>query len=208
MLVGGIASTALGQETLESGVCQERPVGFRADIRPPDSWEEAWEAEWPEASDALASWRSNNFELLQRLWRAWYTSLKDLKHQAPYSDMPASALYLHLASLTESPFQASASIPAGRGPSWAHETPVEAMKQAYAESHSSLPLDDWAAAVRTGMRLLENLDLPHVHVIQPGDTVYGIARKHDVSPHCIAAKNNVWDDLQPGTGLLIPDLHR
>ena len=32
----------------------------------------------------------------------------------------------------------------------------------------TIVLDEWAKAMRTGMRLMENLDLPRVHVVQPG----------------------------------------
>ena len=31
--------------------CEIRPVPFREDIRPPDAWEMAWEAAWPDASE-------------------------------------------------------------------------------------------------------------------------------------------------------------
>ena len=80
------------------------------------------------------------------------------------------------------------------------------MTAAYQHSGSTMPLSDWAATVRTGLRLMENFDLPPVHVVQPGETVYSIARLYDVPPSCLGDKNDVWDNLQPGTPLLIPNL--
>ena len=78
------------------------------------------------------------------------------------------------------------------------------MAWGHAQSQSSLSLVEWASAVRTGLRLLENFDLPEVHVVLEGETVYSIARTWNVSPLCLSAKNDVWDDIQPGMTLLIP----
>ena len=66
------------------------------------------------------------------------------------------------------------------------------------------PSDVSAEQVRTGVRLLENLDLPAVHVVQAGETVYSISRRHGVHPTCLGAKNGVWDNLHAGMRLRIP----
>ena len=75
------------------------------------------------------------------------------------------------------------------------------MAWGHAQSQSSLSLAEWAGAMRTGMRLFENFELPAVHVVREGETVYSIARTWNVSPHCLSAKNDVWDDIQPGMTL-------
>jgi len=91
--------------------------------------------------------------------------------------------------------------------SWkANANPLSAMRQAHAARPRTVPLDDWAVAMRTGMRLMENLELPRIHVVQPGETVYGISRAFGLPPKCLAQWNGVWDDLQPGMALIIPDL--
>ena len=47
--------------------CAEVPVGFRQDIRLPDVWESAWESVWPNALEAMAFWRAENFIEVQQL---------------------------------------------------------------------------------------------------------------------------------------------
>ena len=66
------------------------------------------------------------------------------------------------------------------------------------------PSDLSAERVRTGVRLLENLALPVVHIVQAGETVYSISRHHGVHPTCLGAQNGVWDNLQAGMRLRIP----
>lgn len=58
--------------------------------------------------------------------------------------------------------------------------------------------------IRTGIRLLENLAMPAVHVVEQGNTLYSVARLHDVPPSCLSELNGVWDHLQPGMVLRIP----
>ena len=85
-------------------------------------------------------------------------------------------------------------------------TPLSAMQQAHAARPRTVPLDEWAKAMRTGMRLMENLELPRIHVVQPGETVYSISRAFGLPPKCLAQRNGVWDDLKPGMALVIPDV--
>ena len=82
--------------------------------------------------------------------------------------------------------------------------PEEAMVWGHAQSGTSLPLNQWASAVRTGMRLMENFEMPEIHIVSEGETVYSIARSWNISPHCLSAKNDVWDEIRPGMTLLIP----
>ena len=82
----------------------------------------------------------------------------------------------------------------------AANSPQEAMTTALGFGPAVLS----AERVRTGVRLLENLDLPVVHVVQAGETVYSISRRHGVHPTCLGAKNGVWDNLQAGMRLRIP----
>jgi LysM repeat protein len=58
--------------------------------------------------------------------------------------------------------------------------------------------------IRTGIRLLENLAMPAVHVVEQGNTLYSVARLHDVPTSCLSELNGVWDHLQPGMVLRIP----
>ncbi|MDA0728577.1 MAG: LysM peptidoglycan-binding domain-containing protein [Bacteroidetes bacterium] len=69
---------------------------------------------------------------------------------------------------------------------------------------SSKSEDSWGASVRTGIRLMENLNMPMVHLTRPGDTVYKLGRQYKVSPTCISQANGVWNELRPGIPLLIP----
>ena len=71
-------------------------------------------------------------------------------------------------------------------------------------SESVMPPNAWVSHVRSGVRLLENLALPPIHVVQPGETVYQLGRRFNVSPKCIGERNGVWDNLEPGHCLIIP----
>ena len=54
--------------TLAQTPCVDTPLGFRQDIRLPDAWELAWESTWPDAREAMAFWRADNFLEVQKLW--------------------------------------------------------------------------------------------------------------------------------------------
>ena len=189
--------------------CQEAPIGFKTDIRMPDEWEESWEQEWPEASAALNIWRAENFELLQLLWKNSSPVLQAAQTEAQSRGLPTSSAFLAVWSSLADPTSPHAvnQVPHD---AWsaleAVTTGVEAMKWTFARSGSTLSLDEWSLLVRTGMRLIENLALPDVHVVQPGETVYSISRMHACPPKCLASKNQVWDDLKPGMCLLIPEI--
>lgn len=187
------------------GECHESHLAFRADIRSPDAWEMIWESRWPDASIALNAWRNDQFELLVQMWRKAAPALVELKREVAQSGMPESAAYLVWWSTLNNPFDAASRVrPDEVDLQLSGMHAEEAMAWGHAQSATDLTLEAWAKAVRTGMRLIENFDLPEVHVVQEGETVYSIARAWDISPRCLAAKNNVWDDIQPGMTLLIP----
>lgn len=192
--------------------CEIRPVPFRKDIRPPDAWEMAWEAAWPEASDALQTWRAGQFDQVTSAWRGWAPHASPLQAMAKRFSLPPSAAYLAWWATCDDvtrPSRATWDEDAVEAmlQSWkANANPLSAMRQAHAARPRTVPLDDWAVAMRTGMRLMENLELPRIHVVQPGETVYGISRAFGLPPKCLAQWNGVWDDLQPGMALIIPDL--
>ena len=198
-------STLTGQ--IKTAVdCKEPALAFRTEIRKPDAWELAWEARWPETSTALQAWRNNQFQLLVDMWRQAALTLPGLRHEVMDAGMPESAAYLIWWSTLNNPFDPESIMPAAKGLdldllSFQAE---EAMAWGHARSQSNLPLAEWACAMRTGMRLIENFDLPAVHVVREGETVYSIARAWNVSPQCLSARNDVWDDIQPGMALLIP----
>ena len=192
--------------------CDLRPVPFREDIRPPDAWEMAWEATWPEASEALQTWRAGQFGPLIFAWCSWATHSASLQSMAERHSLPPSAAYLawwatcddvtRPSRATWDEDEVEAMLQAWKDGA----TPLSAMQQAHAARPRTVPLDDWAKAMRTGMRLMENLELPRIHVVQPGETVYSISRAFGLPPQCLAQWNGVWDDLQPGMALIIPDL--
>lgn len=199
-LVLGAPCAALAQTP-----CVDTPLGFRKDIRLPDAWEMAWESTWPDAREAMAFWRADNFMEVQKLWlraspcaAAWRTS-------QVANGLPASAQWLP-AVLFDTP--ACGEVPCGcpQVPDdfWstlgAADSPEAIMNLALALGPSDLS----AEKVRTGMRLLENLELPVVHIVQNGETVYSIARHYSVHPTCLGARNGVWDNLQAGMRLRIP----
>lgn len=206
-----VLHVSVGMSTLTGQVktaveCKEPPLAFRTDITPPDAWEVAWEARWPDASTALAAWRNHQFQLLVKMWKQAAPTLPDLKREARDAGMPESAAYLMWWSTLKNPFDPESGMDDATGLDhalWSLQA-EEAMAWAHAQSQSTLTLAEWACAMRTGMRLFENFDLPEVHVVREGETVYSIARIWNVSPHCLSAKNDVWDDIQPGMTLLIP----
>lgn len=207
MLAWGIGARA--QAPTKQNLCLEAPLAFRADIRPPDVWEEAWERQWPDASEAMQAWRYENFRRLQGVWRHMSPFLPELKTEATKRGLPESDAFLVMWAAFPDPLTAS-SMSARTHSTWAwlelNLSAEEAMTAAYQHSGSTMPLSDWAAAVRTGLRLMENFDMPPVHVVEPGETVYSIARLYGVPPSCLGDKNDVWDNLRPGTPLLIPNL--
>ena len=192
--------------------CHMRPLPFREDIRPPDVWETEWEQTWPNASEALTTWRAGQFELLISTWRGWAAHAPSLLAMTKQLELPPSAASLVWWAMVEDATQGHATAfdvnAAGsllRG--WtSNASPRTAMQQAHEAQPRKMSLDEWATSMRTGMRLMENLELPRVHVVKPGETVYSISRDYGVSPRCVAQWNGVWDDLQPGMPLIIPDL--
>ena len=203
------ATTIHAQSSRE---CDLRPVPFREDIRPPDAWEMAWEATWPEASEALQTWRAGQFDPLIFVWRSWAPHAASLQSMAERFGLPPSAAYLAWWATWDDATRPSRATWDGDEveamlQAWKDSaTPLSAMRQAHASRPRTVPLGDWAKAMRTGMRLMENLELPRIHVVQPGDTVYSISRVFGLPPKCLAQWNGVWDDLQPGMALIIPDL--
>ena len=135
--------------------------------------------------------------------------LPELRTEATKRGLPESDAFLVMWAAFPDPLTAS-SMSARTHSTWTwpelNLSAEEAMTAAYQHSGSTMPLSDWAATVRTGLRLMENFDMPPVHVVEPGETVYSIARLYDVPPTCLGDKNDVWDNLQPGTPLLIPNL--
>ena len=192
--------------------CDIRPIPFREDIRPPDAWEMAWEATWPEASDALQTWRAGQFKQVISVWRVWAPHAAAQQAMAERLGLPPSAAYLAWWATCDDATRRSRASWDERTveamlQSWkVNATPLSAMQQAYAARPRTVDLNDWARAMRTGMRLMENLELPRIHVVEKGETVYGISRTYGLPPRCLAQWNGVWDDLQPGMALIIPDL--
>lgn len=186
--------------------CQQDPLAFRSDIRSPDAWEMAWEARWPEASMALQTWRNEQFDLLLEMWRHAGAVLPDLRRKARNAGLPESAAFLVWWSELSDPFDPGLSTHriGGIDVELMDALPEEAMVWGHAQSGTSLPLNQWASAVRTGMRLMENFEMPEIHIVSEGETVYSIARSWNISPHCLSAKNDVWDEIRPGMTLLIP----
>jgi hypothetical protein len=206
-----VLHVSVGMSTLTGQVktaveCKEPPLAFRTDIRSPDAWEVAWEARWPDASTALGAWRNDQFQLLVDMWKQAAPTLPGLKREALDVGLPRSAAHLIWWSTLENPFDPTSGMREAKGFDQALLSlkAEEAMAWGHTRSQSTLPLAEWASAMRTGMRLFENFDLPEVHVVREGETVFSIARIWNVSPHCLSAKNEVWDDIQPGMTLLIP----
>ena len=185
--------------------CAESPIGFRQDIRLPDAWEVAWETTWPDAREAMAFWRANNFMEVQKLWIRASPCADVWRTSQVANGLPASAQWLP-ALMFDTP--ACGDVPCGcpQVPDgfWstlgAADSPEAIMNLALAFGPSDLS----AERVRTGVRLLENLDLPVVHIVQAGETVYSISRHHGVHPTCLGARNGVWENLQAGMRLRIP----
>lgn len=186
--------------------CEEVPVGFRQDIRLPDVWESAWETTWPNAREAMAFWRAENFTEVQQLWLRAAPCAELWRAAQAAHDLPPSAQWLP-ALVFDTPV-CGVDVPCGC-PQVPHDfwstlgaanSPQEAMTTALGFGPAVLS----AERVRTGVRLLENLDLPAVHVVQHGETVYSISRLHGVSPTCLGPWNGVWDNLQVGMRLRIP----
>jgi len=181
-------------------------MGFRQDIRLPDVWESAWETTWPNAREAMAFWRAENFTEVQQLWLRAAPCAEVWRAAQAAHDLPPSAQWLP-ALVFDTPVCGD-DVPCGcpQVPDdfWstlgAANSPQEAMTTALGFGPAVLS----AERVRTGVRLLENLDLPVVHVVQHGETVYSISRLHGVSPTCLGPWNGVWDNLQAGMRLRIP----
>lgn len=208
LLLGSASSIALGQSPSVGGSCPEQPLAFRADIRPLDPWEVSWEEQWPNVMQAMNMWRASNFAKLQGVWSKHVHTFTELQAEANRLGLPPSAVHLAAWSMTSTPYVSTWPLDLKKAWRWATPgmTASEAMTRAHQWSGSQISLDEWAVAVRTGMRLMENLDMPQVHVVAPGETVYSIARLYNVPPSCLGDKNDVWDNLQPGTPLLIPNL--
>lgn len=190
--------------------CSEVDLAFRMDIRVPDAAELAWEATWPDAGDELQTWRAEGFRALTEVWRVGAPLLPELEAHAVRASLPPSLAYVALWSGAANPFQAEGvsllNAHAFLDALSPEDSPEDFLAKAYHVSQSDWAFDAWAKAVRTGLRLMENFDLPHVHVVQPGETVYSISRTYGVPPACLSAKNGVWDDIRPGLPLLIPQL--
>ena len=157
---------------------------------------------------AMNMWRASNFAKLQSVWCRHAYTLPEFQAESNRLELPPCAVHLAAWSMTSTPYDSA--WPLDMKKAWGWVTPgmtaSEAMSRAHQWSGSNLSLDEWAVAVRTGMRLMENLEMPQVHVVSPGETVYSIARLYGVPPSCLGDKNDVWDNLQPGTPLLIPNL--
>ena len=164
--------------SLAQSPCEEVPVGFRQDIRLPDVWESAWETTWPNAREAMAFWRAENFTEVQQLWLRAAPCAEVWRAAQTAHDLPPSAQWLP-ALVFDTPVCGD-NVPCGcpQVPDdfWstlgAANSPQEAMTTALGFGPAVLS----AERVRTGVRLMENLDLPAVHVVQHGETVYSISR--------------------------------
>ena len=191
--------------TLAQAPCVDTPLGFRKDIRLPDAWEVAWEFIWPDAREAMAFWRADNFMEVQKLWLQASPCADVWRTSQVANGLPASAQWLPaLLFVTPACGDVPCGCPQVPDDFWstlgAANSPQEAMTTALGFGPAVLS----AERVRTGVRLLENLDLPAVHVVQHGETVYSISRLHGVSPTCLGPWNGVWDNLQAGMRLRIP----
>lgn len=192
--------------------CAERPLGFKSEIRAPDAWELAWETTWPEVSDALAHWRRDNFEAVQVLWQRSAACVEGWRREAQKAGLPSSAAWLPLWGWPSTTC-GEAHLPCGclelPASFWTDlsiaSSPDEVLRQVEAMAGAG-NLGEAATPphIRTGIRLLENLAMPAVHVVEPGNTLYSVARLHDVPPSCLSELNGVWDHLQPGMVLRIP----
>ena len=214
------AVSAAAQTAWHVPTCTGNPLPFREGIRMPDAWEERWEAAWPEVSVELQAWRANNFASLQGLWRSASPCLARWTQEAAQHGLPPSAAFLplwirpdlhnpHAVPCTcdvPSAFWSGLAVHGSDGAEalahmhrdWAQGTPVA--------EHPAPTLTEFASAVRTAVRLMENLAMPEVHVAKRGDTLYGLGRTYGVSPTCLSEANGVWNDLRPGTPLLVPNL--
>ena len=76
--------------------CTEVPVGFRQDIRLPDVWESAWESVWPNALEAMAFWRAENFIEVQQLWLRASPCADVWRAAQTAHNLPPSAQWLHV----------------------------------------------------------------------------------------------------------------
>lgn len=209
-LLGGWTVTCWAQSTLDRK-CEEAPLGFKTSIRAPDVWEEQWEIDRPLVAEDMAAWRRNNFHEVQNLWRRASPCIDPWRNDAARLGLPESASYLPL--WLHSDRLAEKEVPCGcpEVPDWFWATLAEGRNgtDALKNIDEHLPESDRIfarsmAEIRTGIRLLENLALPRVHVVQSGETLFAIGRMYGVSPICMAERNAVWDDIRPGMALLIP----
>lgn len=192
--------------------CAERPLGFKSEIRAPDAWELAWELAWPEVPNELAHWRRDNFEAVQLLWQRSAACVEGWRRDAQKAGLPSSAAWLPLWGWPSTTC-GEANLPCGcpdlPTSFWTElsnaSSPDEVLRQVEAMAGAgNLGGASTPPHIRTGIRLLENLAMPAVHVVEPGNTLYSVARLHDVHPSCLSELNGVWDHLQPGMVLRIP----
>ena len=201
-LMGGLACLVQAQTNCN------RPLQFKDSIRVPDRWEEAWESQAPDASKALAEWRAENFDRVQQAWRLAAPCLEAWSRETESRGLPASAAWLPLwrGSAVDASPACDCAVPASWWDGLAAFDGVEALAWMSNQlpPESVMPMNAWVSHVRSGVRLLENLALPPIHVVQPGETVYQLGRRFNVSPKCIGERNGVWDSLEPGHCLIIP----
>jgi hypothetical protein len=209
---------ALGQtSSWPSSECPGDALEFKVDIRVPDEWEDRWEEAWPDIAEPMQAWRDNNFASLQGLWRYASPCIVDWTERAIAHDLPPSAGWLPLwmgsPALATSPCDCVVPDEFWHELSQRKEDPVGALAWLHERAKptpkgtpngKSGQGDSWGATIRTGIRLMENLNMPVVHITRPGDTVYKVGRQYKVSPECISLANGVWNDLRPGVPLLIP----
>ena len=160
------------------------------------------------ASDAINAWRFDNFASLTEAWTTLSPSLPELKEEAKRLNLPLSAAFVVAWSASSDPLSPVTPTLRHRSSLWEElkrgTSPEMAMKLGHQHSRTSLNLNEWALVVRTGMRLMENMALPSIHVVQQGETLFSIARAHGVSAKCISLLNDVWDDIRPGMHLELP----
>ena len=199
-LMGGLACLVQAQTNCNL------PLQFKDSIRVPDRWEEAWESQAPDASEALAEWRAENFDRVQQAWRLAAPCLEAWSRETESRGLPASATWLPLWRRGAVVEECDCAVPASWWDGLAALGGVEALvwMNNQLPSESAMPPNAWVSHVRSGVRLLENLALPPIHVVQPGETVYQLGRRFNVSPKCIGERNGVWDNLEPGHCLIIP----